>query len=58
MKGTKVIDWVSHMLCEITEDVKDNLTLKDSESLWEDFVEKFELKFTSMSTLEEAHQEF
>jgi hypothetical protein len=58
MKGTKVTDWVSHMLCEIAEDVKDDLTLEDSETLWEGFVEKFELKFTSASTLEEACQEF
>jgi hypothetical protein len=58
MKGTKVTDWVSHMLRKIAEDVKDDPSLKDNESIWEDFAEKFELKFTSASTLEEARQEF
>ena len=39
-------------------DIKDNPTLEDNETIWEDFAEKFELKFTSASTLEEARQEF
>jgi hypothetical protein len=33
MKGTKVIDWVSHMLHEITEDVKDDPTLEDNKTI-------------------------
>jgi hypothetical protein len=58
IKGTKVIDWVSHMIHEIAEDIKDNPTLEDNETIWEDFAEKFKLKFTSASTLKEAQQQF
>jgi hypothetical protein len=58
MKGTKVTDWVSHMLREIGEDIKDDPSLEDNEILWEGFAEKFELKFTSASALEEVRQEF
>jgi hypothetical protein len=58
MKGTKVTNWVSHMLREIGEDIKDDPSLENNETLWEDFAEKFELKFTSASALEEARQEF
>jgi hypothetical protein len=58
MKGTKVMDWVSYMLCKIAEDIKDNPTLEDSKVIWEDFAKKFELKFTSASALEEAYQQF
>jgi hypothetical protein len=58
MKGTKVTDWVSHMLHKIAEDIKDDPTLEDNETIWENFAEKFKLKFTSTSTLEEAQQQF
>jgi hypothetical protein len=58
MKGTKVTDWVSHMLYEIGEDIKDDPSLEDNETLWEGFAEKFKLKFTSASALEEVRQEF
>jgi hypothetical protein len=33
MKGTKVMDWISYMLCEIAEDVKDDPTLEDNETI-------------------------
>jgi hypothetical protein len=58
MKGVKVTDWVSHMLHEIVEDIKDNPTLEDNKTIWEDFAKKFKLKFTSASTLEKACQQF
>jgi hypothetical protein len=58
MKGTKVTDWVSYMLHKIAEDVKDDPSLEDNETIWEDFTEKFKLKFTSASALKEVRQEF
>jgi hypothetical protein len=58
MKGVKVTDWVSYMLQKIADNVNDDPTLEEDESLWKDFTEKFELKFTSASALEEAQQEF
>jgi hypothetical protein len=58
IRGTKVTDWVSHMLHKITEEVKDDPMLEDNETIWENFAEKFKLKFTSTSALEEACQNF
>jgi hypothetical protein len=58
MKGVKVTDWVSHMLRTIADEVNNDPNLEEDESLWTDFAERFELKFTSASALEESQQEF
>jgi hypothetical protein len=54
MKGVKVTNWVSHMLQKIADKVNNDLSLEEDESLWTHFAERFELKFTSASTLEES----
>jgi hypothetical protein len=46
------------MLHKIAEDIKDDPTLEDNKTIWEDFAKNFELKFTSASALEEAHRQF
>jgi hypothetical protein len=58
LKGVKVTDWVSHMLQNIADEVNNDPSLEEDESLWTDFAERFELKFTSASALEESRQEF
>jgi hypothetical protein len=58
MKGVKVTDWVSHMLRNIADEVNNDPSLEEDKSLWTNFAEKFELKFTSASALEESRQSF
>jgi hypothetical protein len=46
------------MLRTIADKVNDDPTLEEDEDLWTEFAEQFEIKFTSVSALEEARQEF
>jgi hypothetical protein len=46
------------MLRKIVDEVNDDPSLEDDKRLWSEFAEKFELKFTSASALEESRQDF
>jgi hypothetical protein len=46
------------MLQKIADEVNDDPSMEEDETLWTNFAEKFETKFTSASALEESRQEF
>ena len=58
MRGIKVTSWIDLQLRELNDQLCIDPGLRTDEVLWEEFQRKFDCKFTSASTIEEARAEF